>query len=77
MTGKIFKHYGMCDASGGIALDDTRFVVANDEDNVLRVYKTGSSGASIQEIDVGGYLKNLPADPDSGPGAGGGDGSCV
>jgi hypothetical protein len=32
---------GMCDASAAVALDDDHFVVASDEDNVLRVYRRG------------------------------------
>jgi hypothetical protein len=33
---KIFT--GMSDASGAVALDENRFIVANDEDNDLRIY---------------------------------------
>ncbi|MFN6996005.1 MAG: DUF3616 domain-containing protein [Aquincola tertiaricarbonis] len=36
------EHYrGLCDASAAVALDVTHFVVANDEDNLLRLYTRG------------------------------------
>jgi hypothetical protein len=36
---------GACDGSAGIALDANHFAVADDERNVLRVYKSGSNAA--------------------------------
>jgi hypothetical protein len=42
-TGAVY--HGMCDASAAVALDAQHFVVANDEDNVLRVYRRGQSEA--------------------------------
>lgn len=39
---KELKHYGICDASGAVALDDNSFIVATDEDNILRVYSAES-----------------------------------
>jgi hypothetical protein len=50
---------GMCDASGAVVLDDTRFVVADDEDNVLRVYDGEVGGDPLYKIDVSSAL-NLP-----------------
>jgi len=35
----VTKYYEMCDASAAIALDDSHFIVANDEDNLLRIYQ--------------------------------------
>ena len=43
---------GMCDASGGVPLDARTFVVADDEDNVLRVYDTKAPGAPLWSVDV-------------------------
>lgn len=37
----VTVYRGMCDASAAVALDDAHFVVANDEDNALRVYRRG------------------------------------
>lgn len=36
------EYFGMCDASAAIAIDRDHFVVANDEDNFLRLYRVGS-----------------------------------
>ena len=44
------QHKGICDASGAIALDEEHFVVANDEDNILRVYRSDTSGTPVSEI---------------------------
>lgn len=54
---------GMCDASAAVALDEQTFVVANDEDNLLRIYKTEGSGAPIATFDLVSVLK---LDPDDG-----------
>ena len=40
----ILEYSGMCDASAAIALDKDIFLVASDEDNVLRVYRRGEFG---------------------------------
>ena len=51
------EHYGMCDASAGIAVDDEHFVVANDEDNILRIYRSDRSGAPVQTFDLSDQLR--------------------
>ena len=43
---------GACDASGAVALDDRHMVVADDEDNVLRIYDATRGGAPIAAVDV-------------------------
>ncbi|HYD50536.1 MAG TPA: DUF3616 domain-containing protein [Terriglobales bacterium] len=43
---------GSCDASGAVAIDHRSFVVADDEDNVLRIYDAESGGRPIRAIDV-------------------------
>lgn len=48
---------GMCDASGAVALSDRKFVVADDEDNVLRVYDVEQGGAPLSGADVSADLK--------------------
>ena len=48
---------GMCDASGAVPLSDSRFVVADDEDNVLRVYDVEQGGAPLLRADVSAGLK--------------------
>jgi hypothetical protein len=58
--GKELQHHGICDASGSVALDDNRFIVANDEDNLLRVYSADESGHSLAIIDINDYFPNNP-----------------
>lgn len=54
---RVFQ--GMCDASAVEGLDETRFVVANDEDNRLRVYDWTRPGLPLREINLRPFL---PAD---------------
>jgi hypothetical protein len=55
---KELQHNGICDASGAVALDDNSFIVANDEDNHLRVYSANESGLPIEIIDINDYFTN-------------------
>jgi hypothetical protein len=50
----IFR--GMCDASGAVALDAQRFAVADDEDNVLRVYDAACPGDPVSAVDLSAAL---------------------
>ncbi len=43
---------GMCDASGAVPLDEHVFLVADDEDNVLRAYDVNRPGAPLWKVDV-------------------------
>jgi hypothetical protein len=52
----IIEYPEMCDPSAAVAISDTLFVVASDEDNVLRVYARGSSGAP-RRFDLNSFLK--------------------
>jgi hypothetical protein len=47
---------GTCDASGAVPLDGHLFVVADDEDNVLRVYDADRGGPPLSVTDVSGAL---------------------
>jgi hypothetical protein len=49
---KIAKYSGMCDASAAVAIDSLRFIVANDEDNVLRVFQCERSAAPLDVFDL-------------------------
>ncbi len=51
------QHHGMCDASAGIAVGDNHFVVANDEDNILRLYRSDRSGAPVRTFDMSALLR--------------------
>jgi hypothetical protein len=59
----IVKYSGMCDASAAVPVDASRFIVANDEDNSLRVYKKDASGkASYTSPDLTTFLQIDPKD---------------
>lgn len=47
---------GASDASAAVALDDRHLVVADDEDNVLRLYDLAVPGAPIGEVDLADFL---------------------
>jgi hypothetical protein len=51
--------HGACDASGAVPLSERRFVVADDEDNVLRVYDADVGGAPLSMTDLSSQL-DLP-----------------
>jgi len=54
------QHYEICDASGAVAIGEQHFAVANDEDNILRVYRADSSGKPVAYIDINNYFDNNP-----------------
>jgi hypothetical protein len=41
----IIEYPGMCDPSAAVAINNNFFIVASDEDNILRVYARGAFGA--------------------------------
>ena len=43
----ITLHSGMCDASAAVELAPGIFLAANDEDNLLRAYRTGLKGPPL------------------------------
>lgn len=45
-----------CDGSGGVAVDAEHFVDANDEDQILRVYRRGTDAGPVQTFSVGTAL---------------------
>ena len=44
---------GACDASGAVPVDDRHFAVADDEDNVLRVYDAVEGGPAVRKTNLG------------------------
>lgn len=46
----------MCDASGAVALSERNVLVADDEDNVLRVYDAERGGAPTAQLDLSALL---------------------
>lgn len=64
----LYQHSGMCDASAAVFIDSSRFIVANDEDNILRLYRNDQPGAPLKTFNLNKSLditidrKNLEAD---------------
>ena len=48
---------GMCDASAAEAIGSSRFIVASDEDNVLRVYSYTAPGKPVYSFDLSAFLR--------------------
>jgi len=63
--GAATLHYGCCDASAGVAVSSNLFLVANDEDNLLRVYRRDQSGPAVQGFATGEFLHVDPKQPES------------
>jgi hypothetical protein len=56
---------GMCDASAAEAIGGEFFVVANDEDNVLRIYSTARPGPPVRSFDLSRFLAVDRAEPET------------
>jgi len=57
-----FSYRGPCDASAAVALDAEHFVVGNDEDAVLRIYRRGRATPVVRGLDLSGFLDVSPGD---------------
>jgi len=53
---RIQEYFGLCGASAAVAVDRERFLVASDEDSVLRLYRADRPGPPEQVFDLGGFL---------------------
>ncbi|PDT88959.1 hypothetical protein CO669_17660 [Bradyrhizobium sp. Y36] len=49
--GEIFTYRGACDGSAAVALDQDRFVVADDDSNVLNIFQIGKPDARALNLD--------------------------
>lgn len=54
---------GMCDASAVVAMGE-HFVVADDEDNILRVYSRNHGGSPLHTFDLSSFLRVDPQSPE-------------
>lgn len=64
-AGTVETYRGACEPSGALGLSDGKFLVANDEDNILRVYSPGApEPVAVTGGDVNGALGLNPADED-------------
>ncbi len=64
-TETCIAYYGMSDASAGAALDNNLFVVADDENNILRIYKTNQTSGPVSTLDLTSFIKAGPAYPEA------------
>jgi hypothetical protein len=62
---KITEYYGMCDASAAVSIGQDMFMVANDEDNILRVYRRDQGGPPVKPFDLISWLKAVPKKKES------------
>ncbi len=65
LLGKPVLHTGCCDASAGVAVTSNLFLVANDEDSLLRVYRRDQSGPPVQSFQAGAFLHVDPRKPET------------
>jgi hypothetical protein len=50
------RYAGLCDASGAITISSNLFVVADDERNVLQMYRTDQPGRPVKQFDFNAFL---------------------
>ena len=62
---EVLAYRGMSDASAAVAIDEDMFVVADDENNVLRVYKINGSYFPVYHHDLTRFLKIAPEHPEA------------
>jgi hypothetical protein len=62
---EVLIYRGMSDASTAVAVGDGMFIVADDEDNVLRVYKIRGSGFPVFHCDLTQFLNIYPEHPEA------------
>ena len=51
------KYSGMSDASAAVAVSSNLFLVADDEDNKLRLYRNDQGGSPVKEFDLAAFLE--------------------
>ena len=59
------EYRGPCDASAAVAVDATRFLIANNEDNIIRMYRNKGSDAPLAEYDMTEFLATEADHPDA------------
>ena len=60
----VIEYAGMCDASAAAAISTDMFIVANDEDNALRVYRRGEPKV-VKAFPLDGFLKPEADEPEA------------
>ena len=60
----VYMFSGTSDASAGVALGEKMFIVADDENNVLRVYETGGGPGPVFSYDLRAFLGVVSGHPE-------------
>jgi hypothetical protein len=55
-TQSCIVYYGMSDASAAVALGNDAFVAADDENNILRIYKTNQTSGPVSTFDLTSFI---------------------
>jgi hypothetical protein len=55
IVAQVRDYNGMCDASAALAVDAEHFIIANDEDNILRIYNINNS-SPVSFVDLSTFL---------------------
>jgi len=63
-TGELV-HFGMCDASAAVAVGAEFFLVANDEDNALRLYRRDRGGQPLGRYELSSFLRTERDHPEA------------
>jgi hypothetical protein len=61
----IRVYHGLCDASAAETLGAGFFVVADDEDNILRIYDRAGGGLPVASLDLSRFLQTDPKHPEA------------
>jgi hypothetical protein len=64
-TQNVLIFHGASDASASVAINDNMFIVADDEDNVLRIYRMDIRGASVSSYNLKAFLNVEPEQPEA------------
>ena len=56
---------GASDASAAVAVGEDMFIVADDENNILRIYETGKAGQPVSSFDMTSFLGIEPDNPEA------------
>lgn len=64
-TEKVLVYRGTSDASAAVAVSEDTFIVADDENNMLRVYKTDRGGLPVFAYDLTDFLDVEPEHPEA------------
>ena len=64
-TKDISLYFGASDASAAVLVNKDTFIVADDENNVLRIYKTNNPSIPVSSLDLSMFLAVDPEHPET------------